>query len=143
MKHFESLIERFPQQRVLVVGDVMLDRFIWGGVSRISPEAPVPVVNVDREAVYPGGAANVARNLVPFAGNVQIVGRVGADPDGTALMQTLQAGGIGTDGVLRSDSVETITKTRVIARRQQIVRFDRERVVRLGSEQVSEIGRFV
>src|SRR5215475_6093174 len=118
MKSFESLIGRFSGKRILVIGDIMLDRFIWGNVSRISPEAPVPVVNVEKEAVYPGGAANVARNLVPFAGEVHMVGRVGKDRDGQILAEILGDGGINSDGVLRTPDCETITKTRIIARKQ-------------------------
>ena len=67
---YRKLIDRFSEKKVLVIGDVMLDRFIWGSVSRISPEAPVPVVRVKEESIYPGGAANVARNQTPFAGRV-------------------------------------------------------------------------
>ncbi len=77
MTRVDTLIRNFSEKKVLVVGDIMLDRFIWGSVSSISPEAPVPVVNVEKEAVYPGGAANVAMNVVPFAPEVQIVGKVG------------------------------------------------------------------
>jgi len=130
MKSLETLIGRFSGKRILVVGDIMLDRFIWGNVSRISPEAPVPVVNVEREAVYPGGAANAARNLVPFAGEVHMMGRVGADRDGFTLKEILQKGGIDATGVQRTDC-ETITKTRIIASKQQVVRFDREKITRL------------
>src|SRR5207253_2198623 len=99
MNIFETLIQSFSEKKVLVVGDIMLDRFIWGNVSRISPEAPVPVVNVEREAVYPGGAANVARNLVPFAAGVHMVGRVGDDRDGQILAEILEDGGIHANGV--------------------------------------------
>src|SRR5688572_10579753 len=113
MSHFELLIGRFSEKKVLVIGDVMLDRFIWGNVSRISPEAPVPVVNVEKEAVYPGGAANVARNLVPFAQAVQMVGQVGDDRDGEILADILEEGGIEAKGILRNEGCETITKTRI------------------------------
>src|SRR5258705_2441421 len=103
MSRIESLIRSFPSKRLLVIGDIMLDRFIWGNVSRISPEAPVPVVNVEKEAVYPGGAANVARNLVPFASEVHIVGRVGPDSDGETLARILREDGINPAGVLRTE----------------------------------------
>src|SRR5687767_5421771 len=122
MSLFEELIGGFSKKRVLVIGDIMLDRFIWGNVSRISPEAPVPVVNVDKEAVYPGGAANVARNLVPFAQEVHMVGQVGDDRDGEVLAEILEQGGIDAAGVMRIVGCETITKTRIIARKQQVVR---------------------
>src|SRR5580765_763608 len=135
MSFFETLVRSFAEKKVLVIGDIMLDRFIWGNVSRISPEAPVPVVNVEKEAVYPGGAANAARNLVPFAGEVHIMGRVGADLDGSTLKEILQNGGIDSTGVQRTDS-ETTTKTRIIASNQQVVRFDREKIVPIGAEVV-------
>jgi len=136
---FESLIRSFSQKNILVIGDIMLDRFIWGNVSRISPEAPVPVVSVQSEAVYPGGAANVARNLVPFAGHVHIVGRVGEDRDGGILTDTLEEGGIDATGVLRAAGCPTITKTRVVAHKQQVVRFDRETVAPIFNEQIQQV----
>jgi D-glycero-beta-D-manno-heptose-7-phosphate kinase len=143
MQHFETLVSTFSKQRVLVVGDVMLDRFIWGNVSRISPEAPVPVVNVESEALYPGGAANVARNLVPFSHGVYIVGQVGDDLDGRLLVENLETGGIDAQGVLRTRGCETITKTRIIARKQQVARVDREKRSVIGSEQVEHVRKFV
>lgn len=104
----------------------MLDEFIWGKVSRISPEAPVPIVNVTGESYYAGGAANVARNLREFTANVALMGLAGADPAGDRLLELLQAAGIDTAGVQRDPSVRTIMKTRIIARNQQVVRVDRE-----------------
>lgn len=115
-------------RRVLVVGDVMLDRFIRGNVSRISPEAPVPVVHVTREDAYPGGAANVARNLAPFAGKVHVLGVTGTGPLTDQLHALLTEHGIDTSGLLASDEHETIVKTRVVARGQQVARIDRETI---------------
>src|SRR5215469_13948280 len=92
-------IARFGRQRVLVIGDLMLDEFIWGRVSRISPEAPVPVVQVTGESYYPGGAANVARNLREFTAHTSLLGLTGADPPGQRLIGLLQACGIQTAGV--------------------------------------------
>ena len=123
----ESLLERFSQQRILVVGDVMLDWFIWGAVSRISPEAPVPVVEVQRESRYPGGAANVARNITPFGARTQLAGLYGTDLNGQLLRQTLSECAIGVESCLEEENTETITKTRVVARHQQVVRIDREK----------------
>jgi len=139
----EKYIRDFGAKRILVIGDVMLDRFIWGRVSRISPEAPVPIVAVEKEEVYSGGAANVARNLVPFAREVHMAGQVGRDPDGELLLELLSAGGIDTAGVLCSQRYETITKTRVVARKQQVVRFDRERIRTITNDQVIQVKRFV
>ena len=112
-------------RRVLVAGDLMLDEFIWGRVSRISPEAPVPVVAVDRETFYPGGAANVARNLNEFTKHTSVLGLAGEDAAGARLRDLLAAGGIGTNGVVTRAGPTTV-KTRIIARTQQVVRVDRE-----------------
>jgi len=123
----ESLIKSFSKLRLLVIGDVMLDRFIWGNVSRISPEAPVPVVEVSRESVYPGGAANVARNITPFGAKAELIGLIGADSEGEALADALEANHIGIDHLLMEKDFSTITKTRVVAQHQQVVRIDREK----------------
>ncbi|HEY1239734.1 MAG TPA: D-glycero-beta-D-manno-heptose-7-phosphate kinase [Bryobacteraceae bacterium] len=136
-----ELIGRFAGRRILVVGDLMLDEFIWGRVSRISPEAPVPVVNVTSESHYPGGAANVARNLRELAAETSVLGLVGCDPQGRTLIELLEAAGIGTDGVLQDPAASTIVKTRVIARNQQVVRVDRERKTTLQAEQFTHAGR--
>lgn len=122
----ESLLSAFGQKRLLVVGDVMLDQFIWGAVSRISPEAPVPVVEVKNENAYPGGAANVARNLLPFCARVSVAGLVGDDGFANQLDDLLTASGIDTAGLLRDPDYQTIVKTRIVARNQQVVRIDRE-----------------
>jgi len=112
---------------LLVIGDVMLDEFVWGRVSRISPEAPVPVVEVVSETCYPGGAANVARNLVEFTPSVEVLGIIGNDLHGKRLKGLLHEERIGTSRVIESDKMPTIVKTRIIARQQQVVRVDRER----------------
>ena len=122
----QAIVERFSDKRILVVGDLMLDEFIWGKVSRISPEAPVPVVNVASESYYPGGAANVARNVRGFTARTMVMGRVGADRYGSQLLELLAESGIDTAGVRQDASVTTTVKTRVIARNQQVVRVDRE-----------------
>jgi rfaE bifunctional protein kinase chain/domain len=121
-----SLLAQFAQKRILVIGDLMLDEYIWGKVSRVSPEAPVPVVNVSGESYYPGGAANVARNVREFTPHSMVLGRVGADSYGCRLRELLAESGIDTTGVREDDSVPTTVKTRVIARNQQVVRVDRE-----------------
>ncbi len=105
----------------------MLDWFIWGSVSRISPEAPVPVVEVQNESRFPGGAANVARNITPFGGKVDLAGIFGNDPNGKLLLETLDENGIDGSNCLEVDDFPTITKTRVVARHQQVVRIDREK----------------
>ena len=121
----QEIVKVMSTRRVLAAGDLMLDEFIWGKVSRISPEAPVPVVAVDRETFYPGGAANVARNLHQFTAKTSVLGLAGEDAAGVRLRDLLAAGGIGTDGVVTRAGPTTV-KTRIIARTQQVVRVDRE-----------------
>jgi len=111
---------------VLVLGDVMLDQFIWGGVSRISPEAPVPVVDFERESFMPGGAANVARNLTALNVPTEIFGAVGSDDAGRRLKTLLKEQKIGCSGLVTHAARHTSVKTRVVAHKQQMVRIDRE-----------------
>jgi rfaE bifunctional protein kinase chain/domain len=121
-----DVLAKFASQRILVVGDVMLDEFIWGKVTRISPEAPVPIVNVTGESYYAGGAANVARNLREFTASVSIMGIAGCDGAGDRVVALLNAAGIDTSCVQRDAELRTTMKTRIIARNQQVVRVDRE-----------------
>jgi D-glycero-beta-D-manno-heptose-7-phosphate kinase len=130
-----DLLARFDGRRILVIGDLMLDEFIWGKVSRISPEAPVPVVNVTSESYFPGGAANVARNVREFTGETAVMGLAGADPAGARLVELLHSCGIDTSGVQQDAAHATTLKTRIIARNQQVVRVDRERKAPLSHEQ--------
>ena len=123
----QSFLSAFKSKRVLVIGDIMLDRFLWGNVTRISPEAPVPIVHVTRESAYPGGAANVARNLAPFAKSVSLLGIAGEDQHADQLISLLKETGIDTSGIIQDAEQETIVKTRVISRSQHVVRIDRER----------------
>jgi len=125
-ERIQHLLDRACKQRLLVIGDVMLDEFVWGRVSRISPEAPVPVVEVQSESSYPGGAANVARNLRPFCASVHICGSVGVDVHAGRLRALLTDEGISTEALIESPHTHTIVKTRIIARQQQVVRVDRE-----------------
>jgi len=129
VERIQYLLDRAREQRLLVIGDVMLDEFVWGKVSRISPEAPVPVVEVQSESCYPGGAANVARNLRPFCKAVQISGLVGRDSAAGRLRNLLTDEGIAIDSLIESPEIPTIVKTRIIARQQQVVRVDREKRV--------------
>ncbi len=145
-ERLSALLAGFAGRRILVVGDLMLDEYVWGKVSRISPEAPVPIVNVTGESYYPGGAANVARNLREFTGHVTVLGIAGNDPQGCRLMGLLQECGINTSPVLREGRYSTAVKSRIIARNQQVVRVDREHVAPLSAtltasaiEQVEEL----
>jgi len=104
----------------------MLDQFIWGKVSRISPEAPVPVVHVTNESFHLGGAANVAANIRALGGEARVVGIVGRDAFGSRLLGDLRKIGVGVSGVVQSRSYLTVRKTRILAHQQQVVRLDRE-----------------
>lgn len=135
----KSIIKKIQKQRILVVGDLMLDEFIWGNVHRISPEAPVPVVQVTKESCYPGGAANVARNLSVFGAKTIVCGRIGNDDNGKKLSELLNRVGILTDGLIITSDFPTIVKTRIIARHQQVVRVDREKNILTTIKEVKKI----
>jgi D-beta-D-heptose 7-phosphate kinase/D-beta-D-heptose 1-phosphate adenosyltransferase len=122
----KELFKRFKQTGILVIGDLMVDRYIWGKVRRISPEAPVPVVEVTSEDLLLGGAANVAHNILSLGGRVYVAGTVGTDYMGKILIDRFRESGIGTDGIVIDKDRPTTVKTRVIAHSQQVVRFDKE-----------------
>jgi rfaE bifunctional protein kinase chain/domain len=125
-----ELAAGFKGRRVVVWGDVMLDEFVWGDVSRISPEAPVPVVDIRRESVRLGGAANVLANLIALGARATVVGVVGRDRAGERLQGALdEAGALATNGagLVIAENRPTTTKTRIIAHNQLVVRADRER----------------
>jgi D-beta-D-heptose 7-phosphate kinase/D-beta-D-heptose 1-phosphate adenosyltransferase len=122
----DALLQAARRTRILVVGDLMLDQFIWGRVERISPEAPVPVVEFDHESCMPGGAANVARNLTALGARVEMFGVVGRDAPARQLRALLRADGIEDAGVIAVRDRGTSIKTRIIASQQQVVRLDRE-----------------
>ena len=124
-KIFNSLEHKFHGQKILVVGDIMLDRYLWGKVSRISPEAPVPVVKVHRETQTAGGAGNVALNVAGLGLQVEICGFIGSDADGAQLVQLLEESGVDTSGIIHTPR-STITKTRIIGGHQQMLRLDME-----------------
>jgi D-beta-D-heptose 7-phosphate kinase/D-beta-D-heptose 1-phosphate adenosyltransferase len=121
-----QLLRAAQKTRVLVIGDAMLDQFVWGQVSRISPEAPVPVLEFERESFMPGGAANVARNLAALNVQTELFGVIGRDMAGAELKRLLRAYNIGQAGLIELAERPTSLKTRIIAQRQQIVRVDRE-----------------
>lgn len=122
----QALLRAATRCRVLVVGDVMLDRFVWGRVSRLSPEAPVPVVEYDRESSMPGGAANVARNLTALGVPATLFSVIGRDEPGRELRQLLAGNGVDCGGLVPAAGRPTSIKTRIIAHQQQVVRVDRE-----------------
>lgn len=121
-----KLLSAAVDARILVIGDVMLDQFIWGRVGRISPEAPVPVVEFERESFMPGGAANVARNLTALKARAEQFSVVGPDDAGKTLQRLLKAQSVGCGGILFQPGRVTSIKSRIIAHQQQVVRVDRE-----------------
>ncbi|MEY2585779.1 MAG: hypothetical protein QOD80_1805, partial [Verrucomicrobiota bacterium] len=138
-RRLKEILARARTKRLLVVGDLMLDEFVWGKVGRISPEAPVPVVEVTGESFYPGGAANVARNLREFTGKVAVVGLFGSDRGGRQLRDLLAEQKIDTANAIEDPGFPTIVKTRIIARNQQIVRVDREQLRSPSPAQVARV----
>jgi D-beta-D-heptose 7-phosphate kinase/D-beta-D-heptose 1-phosphate adenosyltransferase len=133
----EQILERAASRRITVIGDLMLDEFVWGKVGRISPEAPVPVVQVTGESFYPGGAANVARNLREFVDHVAVIGMLGKDRSGSQLRELLAEQNIDTSSAIEDQNFCTIVKTRIIALHQQVVRVDREKILTPSSKQIS------
>jgi D-beta-D-heptose 7-phosphate kinase/D-beta-D-heptose 1-phosphate adenosyltransferase len=121
-----EIIANFSRSGVLVVGDVMVDHFIWGNVSRISPEAPVPVVDVQKDSILLGGCANVLNNIYAMGGKAYITGVIGSDNIGKQLLSELREKKIETDGVVVEKGRPTTLKTRIVAHGQQMVRFDKE-----------------
>ncbi len=125
-ERFEALVKGFGGKKILVVGDLMLDEYLWGAVSRISPEAPVPIVEVGSESLRPGGAANVASNIASLGGEATLIGVLGRDISGRRLLELIRDSGLDTSSILEVENRQTTVKSRVIAHSQQVVRVDRE-----------------
>ena len=121
-----NIVKKFHKAKILVIGDIMVDHFVYGTVDRISPEAPVPVVQVKSEKLMPGGAANVVNNVSKLGAKVYVAGVVGNDYNGNILKRMVDKETVNSEGILTLDNFQTIIKTRVIAHNQQIVRFDKE-----------------
>ena len=126
MRDLGRMVDVIKGRCVLIVGDVMLDEYIWGGVTRISPEAPVPVVAFDHSTTLPGGAANVAANVASLGGRPLLGGAVGDDPRAAQLSAALREHGVGDEGLVVEATRPTTSKTRIVAQEQQIVRLDSE-----------------
>ena len=135
----ENILGRMTTARVLVIGDLILDKYIWGRVGRISPEAPVPVVEVEREEVRLGGAGNVVNNLLSLGCQVSLASVVGADADGRELVSFLQQQGLDTSSVQEIKHRRTSCKTRILANYQQMLRVDRESVEPVSSAEQDEL----
>jgi D-beta-D-heptose 7-phosphate kinase/D-beta-D-heptose 1-phosphate adenosyltransferase len=139
LKRLRQILDRAPTKRILVIGDLMLDEFVWGKVGRISPEAPVPVVEVTGESFFPGGAANVARNLREFVDGISIIGMIGNDRSAQQLRELLANGKIDVSDAVEDKKFQTIVKTRIIARNQQVVRVDREKITPPSNKQIAGV----
>ncbi|HHD12073.1 MAG TPA: D-glycero-beta-D-manno-heptose-7-phosphate kinase [Deltaproteobacteria bacterium] len=142
-KRATGLVDSFRKASVLVVGDVIMDHFIWGKVERISPEAPVPVVEVTRETVLLGGSANVVNNITALGGRCYLTGIVGRDRDGTLLLKMLRERGVELGGIVVDSRRPTTIKTRIIAHSQQVVRFDREKKSPISRKKIARILDYV
>ena len=136
-----ALLSAAARTRLLVLGDVMLDQFIWGSVARISPEAPVPVVDFSHESYMPGGAANVARNLSALQTGAELFSAIGADQAGQQLQTLLGAQNVGCGGLIAFPGRATSIKTRIVAHQQQVVRVDRETKQELSPAEARQVLR--
>ncbi len=129
-----EILAKIQNKKILVIGDIMLDKYIWGKVKRISPEAPVQIVNVDRESYVPGGAANVASNITSISANAFMVSIVGNDTAKNILIEELKKRNVNTDGIFIDDSKPTVQKVRVIGHNQQLLRIDYEKDHRINTD---------
>jgi rfaE bifunctional protein kinase chain/domain len=135
----EKIFQKFNKCHIIVVGDIMLDRYLWGTVSRISPEAPVPVVDINKEEHLLGGASNVAKNIASLGGKVSLVGVVGKDTFGVSLKALLSSNKFDTGGIVVDKDRPTTVKTRIVAHNQQIVRADREKTTPISDKITQKI----
>lgn len=135
MQNIKALIEKFADVKIMVVGDVMLDRYWWGSVSRISPEAPVPVVNLQTKSLVAGGAANVAANIAGLSARPFLVGAIGDDEEGKLVPEVLGRTGVAAEHLIALEKRPTTTKTRIVAHNQHIVRIDQEEKQHLSNEE--------
>jgi len=138
-----QIIDRFGAVRAGVLGDLMADRFIYGTASRISPEAPVPIVQIRQRTIQPGGAANVGNNVLSLGGRLQLFGALGDDEAGREVRELLAARGAQLAGVLMLASRPSTVKTRVVAQAQHIVRFDEEQTAVLADPELDQLGELV
>lgn len=142
-RHLKDIIEKFPQAKILVLGDIMLDEFIWGKVTRISPEAPVPVIDIHSESMMLGGAANVVANINSLGGKSYLAGVIGRDAAGETIREELRKRNISEAGLVVDGERRTTLKSRVIAHSQQVVRMDRENREEIEGSTLEQLVRFV
>ncbi len=139
----QEVLQRGEGKRFLLIGDLMIDRYLWGNVTRISPEAPVPIINIEEEEVRLGGAANVANNLIGLKAKPIVVGAVGDDRWGEVFRQRLLEQNLSADGLLKDRSRPTTIKTRIIGNNQHVARVDREKIHAIDPQVQDNIARFV
>ena len=139
-KRFQNISSTFANKSILVVGDIMLDSFMWGVADRISPEAPVPIVAVDTVTHSPGGAGNVALNLSKLSAKIRVIGLVGNDAESEILTNMLQDAGVDTNSIIKDATRPTTVKIRVIAHNQQVIRTDHEETGSIHEDKLEEIG---
>lgn len=139
----KRIIAKFKKLKIMVIGDLILDEFLWGDVERISPEAPVPVVWVRSESFMPGGASNVANNIASLGAKVYLSGITGKDRNADILVAELEKRGINLDGVVVDGQRPTTLKTRIIAHHQQVVRVDRERLDSIDDNMYDQMFAFI
>ena len=137
MKQFNKYLDQFKNKKIAVIGDLILDKYIFGDVERISPEAPIPIVNVQKETFAPGGAANVAANVSTLSGKAYLLGIVGKDSARDTLLETAHSYAINTDGIFTDSTKTTIQKIRVIGQHQQLLRIDYEKTDYIDNEKNS------
>ncbi len=142
-EELKRCVDRFSDARLIVVGDIIMDEYIWGDVSRISPEAPVPVVDIKEETKMLGGAANVLNNIASLGGTPILCGVIGDDQTGREIVERVKRQGLRTDGIFTESHRPTSVKTRVVAHNQQVVRFDRESRRKLETQSLKKILDFV
>ncbi len=139
MPDIKTIIENFSNVKVLIVGDVMLDRYLWGSVNRISPEAPVPIVNINKTSVVLGGAANVAANIAGLGAKPILVGVTGDDAEAKVLAEVLEKSNISADFLIPIKDRRTTIKTRLVAHSQHVVRFDHETLTPVSEDDANSI----
>lgn len=139
LKRAQSIVDNFKRAKILVIGDLIMDHFIWGKVKRISPEAPVPVVEVTSESIMLGGSANVVNNIHSLSGKSLVTGVIGKDDDGKKLINLLKDKGIPTEGIIADGKRPTTIKTRIVAHSQQVVRFDREKKDKIEADSTAKV----
>lgn len=139
----KDYVDKFPRTRVLVIGDIIMDEYIWGDVSRISPEAPVPVVDVQQETKMLGGAANVINNISELGGKSTLCGVIGDDDTGEEIIDFIKDLGSDTEGIIIQDDRPTSIKTRIVAHNQQVVRFDREIRKDINPEAIEKLLQYI